>query len=429
MYKMLVIRKAFRYRVYPTVEQEARLRQWEGAQRFLWNLAHEQRLMGLARPNGEKRYPTAFDQINELKPLRAEHDWLADVPRDSQAQLLVELDKAWQRCFKRLGDKPRFKSRGGRPIGLCEPHPKAFRVGNECIHFPKLGQISTVIHRPLEGRPKTCTLVREVDQWFVAISCEVEMPEPKPRSEPRVALDRGVANLVADSNGKLIANPRHLRQAQQQLARAQRTVSRKKKGSRNRAKARLRVARLHRKVRRQRQHLLHVLSHRYAESQGTVVVEDLRVRNMTRSASGTTEAPGQNVAAKAGLNRAILDAGWSQFVWMLEYKLAWSGGRLLKVPPQYSSQTCAECGHVDAASRVTQARFVCTKCGHEGHADVNAARVLLSRGNHGGAVCGGSAVGRPVKQKLRVARRGTRSVGHGFAASPYLHKASSFRAR
>jgi putative transposase len=161
-------------------------------------------------------------------------------------------------------------------------------------------------------------------------------------------------------------------------------------------------------VRRQRDHHLHVLSAHYAKHHGVVVVEDLNIRGMTKSAAGTKESPGKNVAAKAGLNRAIVDAGWGRFAMMLDYKLKWRGGVLLKVPAHHSSQTCAECEHVDVGSRMSQARFVCTSCGHEANADVNAARVLLRRGIHGAAACGGVSARKPAKQELRVARRGPR---------------------
>src|SRR5690242_21746151 len=114
--------KAFRYRIYPTREQEARLLRWEASQRWLWNLALEQRRMGLARPRDERIFPTAFDQINELTDLRAAAPWLADVPRNVSAQLLVELDKAWQRCFQRLARAPHWKRKGRDMLGLTEPH-------------------------------------------------------------------------------------------------------------------------------------------------------------------------------------------------------------------------------------------------------------------------------------------------------------------
>jgi putative transposase len=282
------VRKAFRF--YPTPEQVARFGQRENALRFLWNLALEQRLMGLRRT--DKRYPTAFDQRKELTELRAELPWLADVPRNVCAQLLVELDKAWQRSLKRL-------------------------------------------------------------------------------------------------------------------ARAQRVVARRKKGSKNREKAKARVAVLHRKVRRQREHLLHTLSAAYTKSHGTVVVEKLEILNMTRSAKGTVEEPGTNVAQKAGLNRGILGAGWGRFAEQLRYKLAWSGGSLVEVPAAYSSQTCSACGHIAAQNRPSQAVFCCVSCGYQDHADLNAAKNLLARANRSGLPGEGSPLGtrRTRKVSLRVPRR------------------------
>jgi len=419
-------RKSYRYRVYPTEEQKQRLRSWEGALRFLWNLALEQRLMGLGHAKGEQKFYTAFDQINELTALRAEVEWLADVPRNVCAQVLVELDKAWQRCFKKLGKKPRFKRRGRDSMGLCEPHAKVFRIEGDAILFPKLGALKMVPHRPLLGKAKTCTIKRDVDQWFVCISCEREVDEPAASTLPAVGLDRGVMMLLADSEGGLVPNPGHGEQMAARMANAQRAVTRKQKGSQNQRKARVRVARLQRKVRRQREHTLHTLSHRYAKNHGVVVVEDLQIKNMTASAKGTVEEPGSNVPQKAGLNRRILDAGWGKFVELLSGKLAAVGGLLVKVPAAYSSQTCAACGVVDTASRMTQASFVCTGCGHHDHADSNAAKVILSRRTGGGDVCGGDSVARPVRQKLRVARRGT--VVHGGAVkSPAVHGGDGLR--
>jgi putative transposase len=360
----LRIRKAFRFRVYPTPAQIARLSAWESALRFLWNLALEQRKLGLGRP--ARVFPTAFDQINELTDLRAELPWLADVPRNVCAQLLVELDKSWQRCFSRIARAPRFKRRGRDFLGLTEPHPKAWRLDGTILRFPKLGNLRAVVHRPLEGRPKSCTLRREGDQWFASIVCELDLPDPVVRTEPVVGIDRGVVALVADSDGNVVQNPAYLEQALRKLARAQRIVSRRKKGSKNREKAKARVARIHRKIRRQRSHLLHQLSSRLSKSHATVVVEKLQIGNMVR--------------ANAALARRILDAGWAELVEMLRYKLAWRGGTLVEVYAAYSSQTCSSCGAVDAASR-SGVRFACSRCGHLDHADVNAAKVLKSRAN------------------------------------------------
>jgi len=387
----LRILKAFRYRVYPTPVQETQIARWESSLRFLWNLALEQRRLGLART--EKRYPTAYDQINELTALRAELPWLADVPRNVCAQLLVELDKAWQRCFAKLAQAPRWKRKGHAFLGLTEPHPKVWRLDGETLRFPKLGGMRAVVHRPLEGKPKTCTLRREGDQWFASILCEIEVADPVPRTEPVLAIDRGITHLLADSDGNLVSNPRHLEKNLARLRRAQRTVARRKKGSKRREKAKRRVMRLHRKVRRQRDHVLHVESARIAKNHGVVVIEKLNVAGMIRG----------------NLSRSIADAGWSSFAKKLRYKLSWSGGTLVEVPAAYSSQTCSACGCVDRASRRAE-RFCCVTCGYCDHADLNAAKVLKSRANRSALPVEGSLPEGPrrsgkVRIKLRVPRR------------------------
>lgn len=417
---IVLIRKGFRYRVYPSPEQEVRLGAWESALRFLWNLALEQRRMGLARPKDERVFPTAFDQINELTALRAELPWLADVPRNVCAQLLVELDRSWQRCFKRLARAPRWKRKGRDALAFTEPHPKVWRLDGSTLRFPKLGGLCAVVHRLLEGKPKTCTLIRDVDQWFAVIQCEVEVADPAPHPGPAVGIDRGVAVAFADSTGRIVENPRFLASQARRMARAQREAARKKRGSKNKAEALIRVAKLHRKVRRQRDYFLHVESGYYAKNHGVVVLEKLNVRGMTASARGAVDEPGVNVAQKRGLNRSILDVGWSRFADLCRYKSAWSGGEVREVVAAYSSQTCSSCGHCCKESRPSQAVFSCVKCGHAENADVNASKVVLSRGTHGEAGCGGSATRRPAKQQLRVVRRGLR---HG----PELSKAPAFR--
>ena len=387
--------KGFKFRIYPSEKQEQRLLAWESALRFLWNLALEQRKLGLARP--VRLYPNAFDQISELKELRAELPFLADVPRNVCAQLLVELDRAWQRCFKRLARAPRWKRRDKDSLGLAEPHPKVWRLIGSRLRFPKLGNLRAVIHRPLEGKPKSCTIRRDGDQWFVSIVCELELPDPAPRIEPVVALDRGITHLIADSNGNLVDNPKPLEAALKRLAKVQRVVSRRRKGSNNRKKAIGRVNRLHRKIRRQRDHVLHTLSAAYAKSHGTVVVERLQTANMLRNRP---------------LARRIADAGWSRLVELLRYKVAFNGGRLVEVAAAYSSQTCSACGAVDADSRHGE-QFRCTHCCYTDHADLNAAKVLKSRVNRSalpveGPPPGGTRRSRKVV-KLRVPRRSPQS--------------------
>ena len=368
----------------------------------------------------ECKLPTAIDQIYGLTTLRKQLPWLAEVPRNVCAQAIVELDKAWQRGFSKLAQMPQFKRvvRGER-APLIEPHPKVFRVQGSgrygIVVFPKLGNVRTVIHRDIEGTAKTCAIVRDGEQWFVAISCAIEIANPTPSTKPAVAIDRGVVNLIADSNGRLVEGRRPMEVLRERVAKAQRRAAKKTKGSKNQKKARTKVAQLQRKARLQREAVLHSESKHYTKNHGVVIVEQLDIRNMTKSASGTIEEPGTNVAQKRGLNRSILDAGWGKFVNMLRYKAEREGVKVIEVRAAYSSQTCAVCDNVNALNRKSQSEFECVACGHKANADVNAARVLLSRGMHGDEVCGGDVMTRPTKQKLRVVRRATRADSAAFA--------------
>jgi putative transposase len=389
----MLTHKAFRYRAYLTPAQVARADRWSDALRFLWNLALEQHHIGHARCLDERRYPTAFDQSYEVTQLRAELPWLADVPRNMCDKALADLDKAWQRCFLKINKAPRWKRKGVDAFNLHAFDPALWRLKGNLLRFTKLGELRVVVHRPLEGKPKSCTLVREGDQWFASIICEVTIPDPTPRAEPIVAIDRGIINFAATSDGELIPNPRFLKDALKKLRRLQRSVSRRKKGSKNQAKAQHQVMKQHRKVRRQRAHFHHEQSAQIVKSHGVIVLERLNVIKML----------GGNCSS------GISDAGWSSYEQMISYKAKWSGGSLRLVPAQYSSQECCLCGHIDAKSRRGEV-FRCTKCGHVEHADINAAKVLLRRANRSvlpveGSLLEGSQRNRKVKSKLCVRRR------------------------
>ena len=427
------------YRIYPSEEQAKRLCRWEGALRTLWNLAHEQRLTGLARLGTAKRYCSAVDQQKELTDLRAEVPWINDVPCNACQQVLRHLDTAWQDCFAKIKGRPKFKRRGRDAIGISEPDTRSgWRLtkdeGRHFLRFPKLGNIPVVLHRPLpEGKRGTATITRDVDAWYVSIVIEVaDTVTAEARAEqaakPAVGIDRGVANLLADTNGTLIEHPAFLEAGAKKITRLSRQIAKKQKGSRNKEKAKVKLARAHRKVRRQREHLLRTHAHRYAKNHGVVVLEDLRVKQMTRSATGTVEEPGTRVAQKRGLNRNILAMGWSTFLTYLIQKCEQYGTRLVLVKAAYSSQECARCHHVDAASRVSQSRFRCTGCGHEDHADLNAAKVILSRRTDGVEVCGGDGYVRPAKQKPKAVKPRTPSSKAG-AKSPALQGGDGLRGR
>jgi putative transposase len=357
----VIINKTFKYRIYPNKATVSRLILWISALKWLWNLANEQYILGISRPKGERIYPTVFSQGKELTLLRKEADWINDVPRHACVAILDRLQNAWSMCFKKTFNRPRWKKKKDF-VSIAEFEGIKFQIDKGKLKFPKLSPIPIVMSRPLEGKPKSCTIKRDGDQWFAFVMCEVDIGTPEPRTEAPVGIDRGVRNLIADSNGKLITNPKFLGKSIKQLIRTQRKADRKKRGSSNQKKAYNKVSRLYRKIKRQREHFLQVESTHYVKSHGIVVVENLQIVNMVRG----------------NFSRLISDSGWGKFSEYLGYKLSWSGGTLGLVNPAYTSQTCFACNHVDRASRVGD-RFKCTKCGHTDHADLNAAKIVLAR--------------------------------------------------
>ena len=199
---------------------------------------------------------------------------------------------------------------------------------------------------------------------------------------------RDAKSFATFSDGSFLAPLNSFRQHEQRLARYQRRMARKVKGSKNWNKAKKKVQRIHAEIANVRKDFLHKATTAISQQYALVVLEDLKVRNMSKSAKGSAESPGKKVRAKSGLNKSILDQGWYEFRRQLEYKMQWQGGWLMTVNPRNTSRTCPVCGHVSADNRTTQAKFACVSCGHQAHADVVGAINILARGmqnmRHGG---------------------------------------------
>lgn len=216
------------------------------------------------------------------------------------------------------------------------------------------------------------------DRWYACFECEREAGVAD-RRVGVVGIDRGVHVLAATSDGRLMRNPRHLEKLRLRLERAQRIVARRKRKGKNRRKAVAALARLHERVANARRDYAHKVSRTIVNAAPQVIaMEALRLRNMTRSAKGTLENPGRNVRAKAGLNRAVLDASFGLLQQMVASKAEEAGLTVVAVDPRYSSQECSRCGHIAAQSRARR-RFCCVACGFTTHADVNAALVIARR--------------------------------------------------
>jgi putative transposase len=372
----LLLHRANVERLELTAEQANTFAQWSGACRYVYNIGWEQR-RNWWRPGRKFNY---YQQASELTQLRAEVDWLRAVPVHALQNALKDVDTAFQNFFLGLCDfpQPHRKFRHDS-FTLSDPKEIGFkRLGKRvgAIKLPKVGWVKCRWHRPLEGTLKSITVKRKAGHWFAAIRRVKEIPDPAPSTLPRVGIDRGVKVFAALSKGDSILPLNAGKRIVEKLAKAQRRLARKVKGSANWRKQKAKIARLHAQAANARKDFLHKQSIAIAKNHGMVKIEKLRVQNMTRSAKGTVENPGKNVAAKSGLNRSILDQGWGMFATMLKYKLAERGGELIEVNAPYTSQKCFPCGYVGAVNRKDQATFVCLQCGHTDNADHNAACVI-----------------------------------------------------
>jgi putative transposase len=254
------------------------------------------------------------------------------------------------------------------------------------LYLLGIGEVKANYHRPLVGTPKAITVKREGAKWWVSVRC-VDVPaQPLPPTGESVGLDLGVVNVVATSEGELIVGEHFGSRARAQLTLAQQRLSTKQRGSTRRRRQVEVVAQLHRKVAHQRRNFAHQLSRRLVNDYDLIVFEDLAITNMVRAprAKPDPDVPDaflpNGAKAKAGLNRSIHDAGWGTLASLLSYKAESAGRIVVTVDPRHTSQMCAECHHVEAGNRVSQAVFCCLACGHRAHADINAARNILWAG-------------------------------------------------
>ncbi len=269
------------------------------------------------------------------------------------------------------------------------------------VCLSKIGSIKVKRHRPVEGKIKTATIKYEAGQWYVIFSCEVEQPAPLPPVSSEVGIDLGVTHFAALSDGTFIESPRFFRKAQADLKRKQRHLSRCKRGSHRRERARKAVARAHRKVRNQRADFHHKQSTNLVKQYQTMVFEQLEITNVTKHAKPKQDENGRylpnGAAAKSGLTKSILDAGWGQFQQMGVAKAEYAGRTVLFVNPRYTSQVCSQCGTV--RKKTLEERWHSCECGCELDRDTNAAINILRLGRSQriphSRVSGGSCVEAP----------------------------------
>jgi putative transposase len=316
---------------------------------------------------------------NMLPLWKNEFAWLRESPSQALQHALKNLDRAFVNFFQKRTQYPRFKKRG---FGDSFRFPQGFKLdqANDRILVPKLGWLRYRNSREVVGTVSNITVSNCNGKWFVSIQTEREVEQPAAQGDA-VGIDMGIVRFATLSDGTVYPPLNIFKRYAAELRKAQRAMSRKKKFSHNWNKAKAKVQRIHVRIANARRDYLQKTSTSISKNHAMVVVENLQVSNMSRSAAGSVEQPGRNVKQKSGLNKAILDQGWAEFRRQLEYKMLWAGGLLLAVPPQNTSRMCPSCGHVSAENRRTQAVFACVECGYSENADLVGAINVLRAGH------------------------------------------------
>src|SRR5579859_5047853 len=372
------MRKTFTYRLYPNKQQQRLLEQQLEECRWLYN-----HLLAARRDAWEQRQESMrlYDQHAILPALKAERPALAGVQSQVLQNVAVRIDLAFQAFFRRVkaGEKepgyPRFRGQGRYDSFTFPQVPVGCKLDADArrLHIMNVGQVKVVLHRPLEGTPKTATIRRSrTGKWYVTFSCECAEPSPLPETGQQVGIDVGLKTFAmlstgqAGEAGQAIVNPRFFRQEEQALAKAQRRLAKKEKGTPARAERRTVVARVYERTAWRRSDFTHQQSRRIVNAFDLIAVEDLSVNRMVHHHC---------------LAKSIHDAAWSQFADLLSYKAAWAGRTFVAVNPAYTSQDCSQCGHrqtMPLSDRV----YTCPCCGVVLDRDLNASRNILRVGQH-----------------------------------------------
>ncbi len=387
-----------KYRLSLTAKQAEMAEEFGNICRSVWNIALEQRREYRRRGAWMNYVP----QAAELADAKREHAWLRAAPSHVLQQTLKDLDKACRThgTFKvRWRSKDRWKPSFRFPAGNLITVERLNRKWGRA-KLPKLGWAIFRWTRPPGGEIRSATVSRKAGRWYVSFLVEDGVLTPEHHVGTPVGIDRGVKVAAVTSTGKFYDRGFATAGEKTRYRRLQQRLGRARRGSANRRKTIAAMNRIMGRVADRRADFTAWIANRLTARHCVVVLEDLRTKNMTASAKGTKAEPGRNVRQKAGLNRAILDKGWHLMELAIRNAARSTGTEVVLVNPAYTSQRCNRCGHVDAKNRESQAVFVCTACGHRDHADLNAAKNILSAAGHAVSACGDLAGERSVKQEL-----------------------------
>lgn len=349
--------RTYKYKLKLTKAQSVRIDSWIGTCRYVYNLALETKINAY---RSAKISLSKFELINQLPELK-DVKWIKDVPCHSLQNVIERLDSAYQTFFRKGGFPKWAKKDTYKSITF-----KKVTWTSLGVSLPKLGKVKIFKDRPPSGNLKTATIIKERNSYFICITSEVKPENLYPTNENQViGLDMGIAYFLVDSDGCFVENPQVFKSFERRLRLENRSLARKKKGSKSRQKQKDRLAKLYIKLADVRKDFLHKTSTQYIKNNSLISVEKLKVQNMIKFGH---------------LAKYIFDVSWSSFFFMLSYKSNLYKKTFVQINPAYTSQKCSSCGHVEKKNRLSQSQFKCVSCGYEQNADFNAAQNILSKG-------------------------------------------------
>lgn len=356
----MLVKKAYKYRIYPNQEQRESLAKTFGSVRFVYNQMLEYRIRLYAETKESMSYRQMCTELTELKQ---EFEWLYDVGSQALQQSLKDLGTAYDRFFRGIGNFPRFKSRKSKQSARF-PQGVKIDFASNYIYLPKIGWVKTKFHRFFESDFTGVTVSKNKSgKYFVSILVEEEI-EPLPETGYAVGIDVGLKDLLTLDDGTTFENPRWFRESEARIKQLQKKLSRQQKGSNSYQKTRKLLAKTYEKSTNQRKDYHHKVSKWLVENYDLIVTEDLNFQNMSQSLR---------------LGKSVGDAGLGMLMDFISYKAIWYGKEHLKVDRFYpSSKLCSECGWIYKDLQLSEQEWRCESCGTHHYRDINAARNILS---------------------------------------------------
>lgn len=350
--------RSYKYRIYPNETTKQILAKQFGAVRFVYNYFLNERIGHYEQTGKGLSYNQTANMLTQLKK---ELVWLKEPHSQVLQASLGDLDAAYANFFAGRSQFPKFKSKRSRQS--CR-YPQYFKFDGNYTYLPKVGWVKTIFHRPMNGTPRNLTVSKtKSGKYFISVVVEEDII-PYQASNRSVGIDLGLKDFLVTSDGCKVPAPKYLRKSEQELKKLQRQLSRKQKGSQNRAKARIKLARQHERVTNQRKDFQHKLSRWLVNNYDYIALEDLNIKGMTKNHK---------------LAKSIQDAGWGEFVRQLEYKGSWYGSDIIKIDRFYpSSKRHFACGWIKQDLTLTNREWVCENCGGVVDRDINAAMNILN---------------------------------------------------